>query len=100
LIEDFEDVPEITLSKYYQIVYSDEYGQFGGRPYGAVISEFKFGPKAQDIKCLQQLAGVSAVSHAPFIAAASAELFDIDSFSRFSRLRDIAAIYTQPAYIK
>ena len=100
LIEDFEDVPEITLSKYYQIVYSEEYGQFGGRPYGAVISDFKFGPKAQDIKCLQQLASVSAVSHAPFIAAASAELFDIDSFSRFSRLRDIAAIYTQPAYIK
>ena len=27
-------------------------------------------------------------------------MFDIDSFSRFSRLRDIAAIYTQPAYIK
>ncbi len=100
LLEDFEDVPEITQSKYYQIVYSEEYGQFGGRPYGAVISNYEFGPKAPDIKCLQQLAGVSAVAHAPFIAAASAEMFDIDSFSRFSRLRDLSAIYTQPAFIK
>ncbi len=100
LLEDFEDVPEITHSKYYQIVYSDEYGQFGGRPYGAVVSNYQFGPKAPDIKCLQQLASVSAVAHAPFIAGASAELFDIDSYSKFSRLRDIASIYTQPAYIK
>jgi len=100
LLEDFEDVPEITQSKYYQLVYSDEYGQFGGRPYGVVISDYKFGPRAPDIKCLQQLANVSAVAHAPFLAAASAELFDIESYSKFSRLRDLGAIYSQPAFVK
>ncbi len=100
LIEDFEDVPEITQSRYYQLVYSDEYGQFGGRPYGAVIANYEFDHRIMDVKCLRQISSVSAVAHAPFFAAAAAELFDIDSYSRFSRLRDLASIFSQPAYVK
>lgn len=100
LADDFEDVPEVTHSQYYKLVYSEEYGQFGGRPYGTIIADYLFNPSAPDIKLLQRLASVSAVAHAPFIAAASAEFFDIENYSDFSRLRDLSAIFSQPAYAK
>lgn len=100
LLDDFEDAPDVFQSSLYQLVYSDEFGQFGGRPYGSIIGNFEFTPGAQDIKLLQRIASVSAVSHAPFIAAAAAEFFDIDSYSKFSKLRDLAAIFGQPKYAK
>lgn len=100
LAEDFEDVPEVTHSRYYELVYSEEYGQFGGRPYGAIIADYAFTPSAPDIKLLQRLASVSAVAHAPFMATAAAEFFDIENYSDFSRLRDLSSIFGQPAYAK
>ncbi|MFT5220928.1 MAG: type VI secretion system protein ImpC [Planctomycetota bacterium] len=100
LIDDFDDVPEVFQSSLYQHVYSGEFGQFGGRPFGAVIGDYQFGPTAPDIKLMQRIGSVCAVSHAPFIAAASAEFFDIDSFASFSKLRDLNAIFSQPKYAK
>lgn len=100
LIEDFDDVPEVFQSQMYQHVYSDEYGQFGGRPYGVIIGDYEIGPGAEDIKLLQRLAAVAAVAHAPFIAAASSEFFDIESYSKFSKLRDLGSIFEQPKYAK
>jgi type VI secretion system protein ImpC len=32
LLDDFEDAPEIPRSGLYRLVYSSEYGQFGGKP--------------------------------------------------------------------
>jgi type VI secretion system protein ImpC len=100
LIDDFDDVPEVFHSQLYQHVYSNEFGQFGGRPYGVMIGDYEIGPGAEDIKLLQRLASVAAVAHAPFIAAASAEFFDIDSYSKFSKLRDLGSIFSQPKYAK
>ncbi len=100
LLEDFEDAPEVTKSGLYQHVYSAEYGQFGGQPYGAIIANYEFGPKAPDITLLQQVASVSAMSHAPFIAAASSEFFGLDSFEGLPNLKDLEAIFEGPQYAK
>ena len=100
LLADFEDSPEIVRTQYYQAVYTSEFGQFGGKPYAAIIADYEFGPSAKDVWLLQRIAGVSAISHAPFIAAASASFFSIDSYASFSKLRDIKAIFEQPAYTK
>lgn len=100
LITDFEDVPEITHSRYYDIVYSAEFGQFGGRPYGVIIGDYEFGPGARDMKLAQQLATVSSMAHAPFIAGADSTIFDIDSMSDITRIRDFASIYEQAKFTK
>src|SRR5512144_1812309 len=44
LLADFEDAPEITKSGLYRIGYTAEYGQFGGKPYGAIFSNYEFSP--------------------------------------------------------
>ena len=100
LMDDFEDAPEVMQSNIYQSVYSDEFGQYGGRPYAAIIGNYQFGPKAPDVRLLQKMGSVGAISHAPFIAAASHEFFDIDSYSKFSKLRDVASIFGQQGYEK
>ena len=36
LQKDFEDAPEVVKSGLYKLVYSNEYGVFGGKPYGII----------------------------------------------------------------
>ncbi|VAX01420.1 Uncharacterized protein ImpC, partial [hydrothermal vent metagenome] len=40
LLENFEDVPETIQSELYNIVYSAEFGQFGGRPFSVIIGNY------------------------------------------------------------
>lgn len=100
ILDDFADAPEVVQSGLYKVAYSREYGQFGGQPYAAIISNYEFGPGPQDIKLLQDLASVSAMSHAPFIAAASAQMFGIDDFSKLPDLKDLQSIFEGPQYAK
>ena len=100
LLEDFEDAPEVTKSGLYKHAYTAEYGQFGGQPYGAIISNYSFGPGAQDIRLLQNVASVSAMSHAPFIAGAGPEFFGLDSFDGLPNLKDLESIFEGPQYAK
>ncbi|HEX6930342.1 MAG TPA: type VI secretion system contractile sheath large subunit [Gammaproteobacteria bacterium] len=100
LLEDFEDAPDVTKSGLYKHMYAAEFGQFGGQPYGSVIANYDFSPGAQDIKLLQQVASVSAMSHAPFVAAAGPEFFGLDSFEGLPNLKDLDAIFEGPQYAK
>ncbi len=100
LLDDFEDSPEVPVSGLYRLLYTAEYGQFGGQPYGAVIANYDFGPSPQDMSLLQYVASVSAMAHAPFIAAASEKFFGVDSFSELPALKDLAAIFEGPQYAK
>ena len=100
LLEDFEDAPEIMKSGLYKHVYTAEYGQFGGEPYGAMIANYDFGPEAQDVKLLQYASSVGTMSHAPFIAAASPRFFGDESFLKLPNLKDIKSIMEGPRYTK
>lgn len=100
LQDDFEDSPEITKSGLYKTLYTAEYGQFGGQPFGAVIANYEFGPGSQDIKLLQSVASVSAMGHAPFIAAAGASFFGVDSFEQLPNLKDLSSIFEGPQFAK
>jgi len=100
LLDDFEDSPEIPKSGLYKTVYTAEYGQFGGQPYAAMIGNFDFGPGPQDIKLLQSIASVAAMAHAPFIAAAGPQFFDIEDFNELPNLKDLKSIFEGPKYIK
>jgi type VI secretion system protein ImpC len=100
LLTDFEDAPELMKSGLYKIVYTAEYGQFGGKPYGAMFSNYEMGPGPQDIALLQKCAAVAAVAHCPFFASAGAAFFGQKDFLKLPNLKDIKAIFEGPIYAK
>lgn len=100
LLTDFEDSPEIVKSGLYRTVYTGEYGQFGGEPYGAMIANYSFGPGPQDIALLQKVAAVATMAHAPFIASAGPQFFGVDSIQKLPNLKDLKSIFEGPQYAK
>jgi len=100
LLEDFEDSPEIPKSGLYKKVYTEEYGQFGGEPVGAIVANYEFGPGPQDVKLLQNVAAVAAMAHAPFISAAGPEFFGLDEFDGLPNMKDLSSVFEGPQYMK
>ncbi|WP_221795094.1 type VI secretion system contractile sheath large subunit [Oceanobacter mangrovi] len=100
LIEDYEDAPDITQSGLYRRVYTDEYGQFGGEPYGVVLGDYTFNHHAKDINLLSEMASLGAMTHAPFIAAASYEFFGIDDYEELPSLKELESIFEGAQYAK
>jgi type VI secretion system protein ImpC len=100
LLNDFEDSPEVAKSGLYKTVYSEQYGTLGGQPYGAMIGNYDFGPGPQDVKLLQYVASVAAMSHCPFMAAAGPQFFGLDDFRKLPNLKDLSSIFEGPQYIK
>jgi type VI secretion system protein ImpC len=97
---DFEDAPEITKSGLYRIAYTAEYGQFGGKPYGAFFANYDFGPGPQDVGLLQKCASVAAMSHAPFFGAAGPQFFGTKDYLNLPNLKDLKSIFEGPQYAK
>ncbi|MFN8548924.1 MAG: type VI secretion system contractile sheath large subunit [Candidatus Eisenbacteria bacterium] len=89
LLNDFEDSPEVVKSGLYKHIYTAEYGQFGGQPFGAMIANYEFTAHPQDIKLLQYAASVATMAHAPFISAAGPKFFGEESFTKLPGLKDL-----------
>ena len=100
LLDDFEDSPEITQSGLYKHIYTAEYGQFGGQPVGAIVANYFFDPSSPDIKCMQHVASVACMSHAPFIAAAGPKFFGLESFTGLPNLKDLKDHFEGPQFAK
>src|SRR5690606_26203966 len=93
LLADFEDSPELVQSGLYKTMDTNEFGQFGGSPYGALIGNYDFGPGPQDIAVLSKISSLAAMSHCPFIAAAGPKFFGIESFEELPTLKDLQAVF-------
>ena len=100
LLTDLEKATEFDQSNLFKKVYEEEYGTFGGSPYGLLVGDFEFGRHPQDMALLEKLSGVAAAAHAPFISGASPRLFDMDSFTELGIPRDMAKIFESAELIK
>jgi len=100
LLKDFERALEFDQSALFRKIYEDEYGTFGGAPYGALIGDYEFGNHPQDMALLENMSQVAAAAHAPFLSAASSELFGWDNFNEMTDVRDISKIFDRTEYAK
>src|SRR5215475_13424433 len=57
-------------SPLFKRVNEQEYGQFGGEPFGALVGVYYFDHTPPVVELLGEMAKVSAAAHAPFIAGA------------------------------
>lgn len=100
LQNDLEKAVEFDQSALFKKIYEEEYGTFGGHPFSLLIGDFTFGRHPQDIGLLEKLSNVAAAAHAPFIAAASPRLFDMNSFTELAVPRDLTKIFESLEPIK
>ena len=100
LLTDLEKAVEFDQSQLFKKVYEEEYGTFGGSPYTMLMGDYEFGRHPQDMALLEKISNVAAAAHAPFIAAASPKLFDMDGFTQLGIPRDLAKVFESAELIK
>jgi type VI secretion system protein ImpC len=100
LARDLERATEFDQSALFKKVYEEEFGTFGGAPFGALIGDYEFGRHPQDLAMLEKVSNVAAAAHAPFFAAASPHMFNLDSFTDVGLPRDLSKIFDTVEYAK
>jgi type VI secretion system protein ImpC len=100
LLRDLQRAPEFDQSALFKKVYEEEFGVFGGSPFGALIGDYEFGKSGQDIELLEKVSQVAAASHAPFLTAASAEMFNLESYTDLDAPRDMSRVFDTTEYAK
>ena len=80
-------------------IYDDEFGQFGGEPYGLVIGDYTFDHRPDDVQLLRDMARIAAAAHAPFVAGAEASVLQLDNWAEVVNPRDLSRIFQTPEYI-
>jgi type VI secretion system protein ImpC len=85
-------------SPIFKKLYEEEYGQFGGEPYGLLVGDYYFDHSPQDTQLLGDLAQIAAAAHAPFISAAAPAVFGMDDWNELANPRDLTKIFQTPEY--
>ncbi|WP_295399605.1 type VI secretion system contractile sheath large subunit [uncultured Thiocystis sp.] len=97
-----------TLKKYkgtawdqsplFKKMYEEEYGQFGGEPFGCLVGDYHFDHSPPDVEFLGEISKVCAAMHAPFIAGVDPSVMQMDSWRELSNPRDLTKIFQTPEY--
>ena len=52
-------------SPIFKKIYEEEYGQFGGEPFGCLVGDYYFDHSPPDVELLGEMAKIAAAAHAP-----------------------------------
>ena len=78
--------------------YEEEYGQFGGEPFGCLVGDYYFDHSTADVELLGEMAKICAAAHTPFIAGASLNLMELASWQGFTGVGALAGRIATPEY--
>jgi len=85
-------------SPMFKKIYEQEYGQFGGEPFGALVGDYHFDQSPPDVELLGEMSKIAASAHAPFITGASSNLMQMESWQELANPRDLTKIFATPEY--
>jgi type VI secretion system protein ImpC len=85
-------------SPLFKKLYEEEYGQFGGEPFGALVGDYHFDHSPPDVELLAEMSKIAASAHAPFITGASPSVMQMESWGELANPRDLTKIFTTPEY--
>ncbi len=100
LTRDFKSAIDFDQSTLFKKVYEEEFGTFGGAPFGALIGDFDITRQSEDMFFVEQMSHVAAAAHAPFISAAAPELFGLETFAELGKPRDMSKVFDTVDYAK
>jgi type VI secretion system protein ImpC len=86
-------------SPIFRKVYEEEYGQFGGEPFGLLLGDYLFDHRPEDVHLISDIARIAAAAHAPFIGNASPAIMQMESWTELANPRDLLRIFQTPEYV-
>ena len=100
LLRDLQRAPEFDQSALFKKVYEEEFGIFGGSPFGTLVGDYYFGKGPEDLELLERISQVAASAHAPFISAAEPNFFNLENYTQLDAPRDLAKVFDTTEYAK
>ena len=85
-------------SPIFKKLYEEEYGQFGGEPFGCLVGDYYFDQSPPDVELLGEMAKVASAIHAPFISAAAPSVLQMDTWQELANPRDLTKIFQTAEY--
>jgi type VI secretion system protein ImpC len=85
-------------SPVFKRIYEEEYGQFGGEPFGLLVGDYYFDHAPQDTQLMGDIAQIAAAAHVPFIAGAAPTVMQMESWTELANPRDLTKIFQTPEY--
>ena len=100
LVKDFKTAIDFDQSALFKKVYEEEFGTFGGAPFGTLIGQYEISRQPEDMYFVEQMSHIAAASHAPFIASAAPQLFGLESHTELGKPRDMGKVFDTVEYAK
>ncbi|PRZ46143.1 type VI secretion system contractile sheath large subunit [Tritonibacter scottomollicae] len=85
-------------SPLFNIVYEQNLGTLGGKPFGVLIGDYYFDHSSPDVNLLKGMGKISEAALAPFISGTSPELLGLDNWNEISIPPDLSEIFETPEY--
>ncbi|TAK87625.1 MAG: type VI secretion system contractile sheath large subunit [Aquabacterium sp.] len=85
-------------SPLFKKIYEEEYGQFGGEPFGCLVGDYHFDHTPPDVELLSEMSKIAAAAHAPFITGAAPTVMQMESWQELANPRDLTKIFQTPEY--
>jgi type VI secretion system protein ImpC len=85
-------------SPLFKQIYENEYGTFGGEPFGCLVGDYHFDHTPPDVEFLSEMSQISAAAHTPFIAGVSPAVMQMESWQELANPRDLTKIFQTAEY--
>lgn len=85
-------------SPLHNMVYEENLGTLGGKPFGCLIGDYHFDHSSADVNLLNSMGKIAEASLAPFLSGASPSLLGLDSWNEISIPPDLSEIFETPEY--
>jgi len=85
-------------SPIFRQLYTAEYDQFGGEPFGCLVGDYHFDHSPGDVEIMQEMAQICSAAHCPFIAGASPSLMQMETWQELANPRDLTKIFSTAEY--
>ncbi len=85
-----ENQIDISNGEFFKKVYTREYDQYGGQPYGLIIGLYEFKNTKEDRDWLKVMGKIANAAHAPFVASVGAEFFvNTNDINKLAEIKDL-----------
>lgn len=106
IARDLERALDFDQSTMFDLVYSEEFGMPGGRPYGVIVVDHEIshrlgrGGKVDDIEVMEALMGVAAAAFCPFIVGVKPTMLSLDGLDELDLRQDLGATFADTSFAR